>query len=633
MTTKETFEHDKFNNIFKLLNSPEELRDWVYLYFDLYMPMGHVEDISNSSSVGSMWEIYEAVKNNTGDVIPAYTILSARDAYKTLSSAILEVLLLVHFRTTIAHCSAILSQSAKSIEYCESFINKIKPYLIEHGWKQTGSSKRKIELTTDKGNKCYIQIIVLTVKGANSSHTRLMFIDEVDLCDPGAYEEAKMIPGVAKGKFPITVRLSTRKYSFGLMEKAIKDAPKKNEKVLRWNIIDVAEYCPDSRCLPTEPTVKRMIPRTLPLQQLSLEDFEDIDESLRSEWEEIDAYAGCLKCPLLSVCKKQLHDKRTPDQVGDLWKPIPAVITSIRGVEPDTGEAQLRCNKPSTKGLVFPRFTDDNIVTLEEAWEMVHGDPYDNKGDKENTLTLEKFINYLHELGVPLCAGMDYGYTANHAMIVGALLTSDEFLVLDSYSMPGLELDDIKKLCTEWQEKYRITAWFPDTAYPSYNKTLGKIIPIKKFEKDTAASISAIQTIIVNSGNVRRLKIIRTLNNMSIIDGIGVYHWKLHPATKEPTDVLDDTGEEADIIDAFRYLCQNLFSKVKNGISFSNSSTNKVIVSKKNLSREELVEEANKMIMYGSVKKAAVNDTFNPPKAENAEEKKEGHGKKIIWKF
>jgi len=66
--TKEQVEQKKFKHILDLLSSPEELRDWVHTYFDLYMPFGHISEEGNSSSVEAMWEIYNAVKNNTGDI-------------------------------------------------------------------------------------------------------------------------------------------------------------------------------------------------------------------------------------------------------------------------------------------------------------------------------------------------------------------------------------------------------------------------------------------------------------------------------------------------------------------------------------------------------------------------------------
>jgi len=598
------------------------------VYLDLYMPLGHAEDDSNSSPVEAMWEIYQAVRDNTGDEIPGYTLLSARDCYKTLSASILEILLMIHFRTTIAHCSAILSQSAKAIEYCDTFIHKILPYLEQHKWKLTSSSKKRIELTTDRKEKCYIQIIVLTTKGANSAHTQLMFVDEVDLCDPTAYEEAKMIPGVFQGRFPITVRLSTRKYAFGLMERAIKEASSKNEKVLRWNLIDMAEYCSDSRCRPEAPRVKRFIPRSLPLQQFSPEDFEDaVDPEDRSEWEEIECYEGCTRCSLLSVCKMKLRDKRTPDQKGDLWKPIPAVVNTIKQVTPDTGEAQLRCNKPSTKGLIYPRFDGndgENVISVGAAYEMIHGEPPEDG----HRVTFDELIDYIHELGLKLYAGMDYGYSANHAMVVGALLPSGEFLVLDCYSRPELELDDIKVVCEEWQKKYRITKWFPDPAYPAYNKTLGKIVPVHKFTKDVPMGIEAVRGVVINSANRRKMKILMTLNNMVLIDGFGVYHWKLHHVTKEPTDEPDDTGDEADILDAFRYLCQNLFGKTKGKVGFATTAAEKRQATE-GKTREQVIEEVNKRIVYGSVPAKTASEAAAVP-ASNSENSK---GKKIVWNF
>ena len=104
------------------LKSPEDLQNWIYSYFDIFMPMGHIYEDSTSSSIESMWEVYCAVRDNTGDKIPGYTLLASRDSYKTLSASILEILLMLHFRTTVAHCAAIESQSQKAVEYCNMFI-------------------------------------------------------------------------------------------------------------------------------------------------------------------------------------------------------------------------------------------------------------------------------------------------------------------------------------------------------------------------------------------------------------------------------------------------------------------------------------------------------------------------------
>jgi hypothetical protein len=113
------------NYMLQPLNSAEELKDWIMTFLGLDMPMGHIDPDSNSSPVEAMWEIYSAIKDNRGEENPGYIMLSAREGYKTLSSSMLETLLMIHFQLTIAHMAAIKEQSAKSISYINYFFLKI----------------------------------------------------------------------------------------------------------------------------------------------------------------------------------------------------------------------------------------------------------------------------------------------------------------------------------------------------------------------------------------------------------------------------------------------------------------------------------------------------------------------------
>lgn len=556
----------KREEILKPLTSAEGLRDWVYLFFDIYMPLGHIYPESNSSSVEAMWEIYCAVRDNTGAKIPGYTLMSSRDSYKTLSASILEVLLLIHFRTTIAHCSAIVSQSQKSVEYCTSFMRKVMPYLEYHGWRRTSQNKMRIELVTDLLETCYIQIIVLTMRGANSAHTNLMFVDEVDLCDPNAYQESKMIPGVAKGRFPITIRLSTRKFAFGLMEKEMAAAPTTGEKIIRWNILDVAEHCKASRCLPDEPMVKRFIPRELPLRQISEADFIKLDENKKDEWQEEMAYKGCLECPLFSVCKRMLHEVTPPESTGYLFKPIDAVINVIRAVDPDVAEAQLLCHKPSSKGLIYPRFSSsENVLTVQQAWEMISG--------LDTPCHFNMLVQYLIDLGIPIEAGVDWGYTNEFAVTVAALLPSGQSLIIDMFAAADLELDDCVKICKELKEKYNISKFWCDQAYPAYIKTFNRHgLTSPKFTKDVPLGIEAVRGRIVNSANKRSLFVLKVDRLERLIKSFGTYHWKLD-AQGNITDRPDHTAE-SDVMDSVRYLYQCVYGK-KSKINFAIASGDK----------------------------------------------------------
>jgi len=518
-------------------------------------------------------------------------------SHNTLSASILEVLLLIHFRTTIAHCSAILSQSQKSVEYCTSFMRKILPYLTFHGWKQTSANKMRIELTTDKLETCYIQIIILTMRGANSSHTNLMFVDEVDLCDPAAYQESKMIPGVAKGVFPITVRLSTRKFAFGLMEKEMAAAASKGEEIVRWNILDVTEHCPSSRCKPDKPMHIRYIPRELPLRQISKEEYLKMDDNLKNEWQQEKAYEGCLKCPLFSVCKRMLHEVTPKEAVGDLFKPIPAVINIIKAVDSDVAEAQLLCHKPSSKGLIYPRFSSsENILTVQQAWEKISG--------LDTECTLDMLIQYILDLGIEINAGVDWGYTNEFAVTVAAILPGQQSLIIDMFAASDLELDDCVEICKDLQQKYRITKFWCDQAYPAYIKTFNRNgLTSPKFIKDVPLGIESVRGRIVNSNNKRSLFLLKIDRLERLGKSFGTYHWKID-AQGNITDRPDHT-EESDVMDSVRYLYQCIYGK-KSKINFAVASGDKRSNSNKHNVR-----------MTAKISELAVNDAKKPkPKSK-----------------
>jgi hypothetical protein len=587
--TDKDIEQKKAENIFKIINSAEQLRNWIYTYFDLYMPMGHIDPESNSSPIEGMWEIYKAVRDNKGDEVPGFILLSCRFGFKTLSTSILEILLMIHFRVTIAHCAAIEFQSQKAVEYCDTFLNKILPYLQRYGWKKISDNKRRIELQTDKKEKVYIQIIILTIKGANSSHTNIMCVDEIDLCDPKAYEQAKLIPSASKGRHPIRIKLSTRKFAFGLMEKAIQDCSINNEKLLRWNLLDVAEHCPKKRCLSDLPIIKRYICRQLPLRQASPEEFNSLNDEEKHNWEEIDAYQGCVKCSLLPVCKKALHDKTTRNQTGDLWYPLSSIISSINQVTPEVAEAEILCHKPSTKGLIYPRFNNKNVLTVQEAWTKLTG--------LTNICSFDMLVDYIKNLGIEIQTGLDWGYTNEFAVVVAAILSKNEILILDTFAAPNLELEDCVKICTELRDKYKISKFWCDQAYPAYIKTFNrKGLKCPPFTKDVAIGIEAVRGKIIDSSNKRYMYILDTENNKRLIKGFSTYHWKIN-GQGESTDQIDHT-EESDIMDALRYLFQNLFGIAKK-VFFSMTNAKKPIFS----NNEDIMANKVKELATETIKK------------------------------
>ena len=222
------------------ITSPEHMRDWVFNYFGIDLPLGSIDPDSNSSPAEWLYTAYNAIRMNTGDEVPGYIVYAPREGYKTLTTAMLEVLCAVHFLLPVAHMAAIESQSKKSVQYITSFIKKIRPYLAAHNIEVKSSNTRHTELQDESGRIAYISIIICTLTGANSEHTTLFVIDEVDVVRfPNAYEESKLIPGVMNGIYPLTIKTSTRKFAFGLMQKEIDGSKESGDGVLHWNIIDI----------------------------------------------------------------------------------------------------------------------------------------------------------------------------------------------------------------------------------------------------------------------------------------------------------------------------------------------------------------------------------------------------------
>ena len=525
-------------------------------------------------------------------------------SHNTLSAAALEVLCLIHFRFSIAHAAAIMSQSEKAVSYVNTFFRKIQPHLEFHGWKKTSDSKTKVEWLTEEQENIYLRVLVMTRKGMNSEHLPMLFLDELDLVqDPGAVEESKMVPSIYKKYFPLTVSLSTRKYKGGQMEKKIKEALNAGGELLRWNIIDVCERITPEQAEVDKPKVKRYISRELPMENILPEEWGKLPDEIKNKYEEFEAYAGIATHPMLSVMKNYLVDRPQSD-AGFLYKPVSAVRNNFKQVSPDMGEAQLLCNKPSSKGLVYPRFTEKNIITVREALAKISGEDL-------GTDSFEYLKQYIKDLGIPIIGGADWGFSDHTSLVLIALLPGGETILLDNMSMPGLELDDIVKYMTEMQREWGVDKWYVDQAYPAYIKTLRKKgLKVPKFKKVVEDGISALQGRIVDSSNVRRFFVLKTPNNKNVTDAFDEYRWK----TDGKGDIIEgkphhDKEGVSDVMDSIRYPFQNLFNKggrpvitgAGGGTTESNANSALVKAVKEAKDLEEAAKEVNAAIMKSKV--------------------------------
>ena len=609
-------ETQKSEDFLKLCESPEELRNWIFTYLDIDLPLGHVDPDSNSSPAEWLYEAYATIRDNGGDVIPAYIILSSRDSYKTLTASILEVLAIVHFKLTVSHMAAIKPQSAKAIQYINNFFRKIKTYMEHHKLKFTAENKSNIQVSDENGDIAYIVVIVCTLQGANSEHTNIMIVDEIDVVQyPNAYEEAKAIPGVFNGRFPLTIKTSTRKFAYGLMQKEIDAVKVSGDVLLRWNIIDVTENCPKSRHKPELKKEIRYIPKSLPLKNLSKKEFNVLQEEEKIKFNSIKAYKGCASCPLLAVCKMRLAERPEHDFAG-LYKPIAATINLFKKFSPDMATAQLMCWKPSSSGLVYPRFDQGvdtgNALSLLEAYESI-------SGEKRVQIDLPYLIEYLKTLGIKFYTGVDWGYRHYYAIVVGAKLPNGEFWIVDSYAISELEYDDQLSLAKTVRDLYKPEKWYCDPAYPMMIKGFSNNgMKCPGFTKDVMGGIESTRAQIVDAQDKRRMRILDTDNNQFLLDMFKNHHFKSDAQGRITTHPDDE--EYADIADALRYMCQELFPLRKNTEKGSKNATETNVSTGHSLNKENW--------MRNEIKQSIKENGGNPEDVDvNNIQKKKG----VMW--
>lgn len=327
----------------KVCQSKEELRDWILTFLDIDFPCGFIDPDSNSSPIDWMYEAYAYIRDGRKKRTPSMVVYSARECYKTLSMSCYEFVVMCHFGITVSHMAAIKNQSEKAVSYVTSYLRKCRKYIEYHGRSIDSQAKSHIKITEDEGDESYLKVIVCTMAGANGDHTLIFCADELDVVQyPHAFEEAKLIPGPDRGRMPLTIFTSTRKFAFGLMQKEIENAQKNERPIRHWNIIDVTEKCQPDRHRPNETKVQQYVSRQLPLKQITPKMFSELKEEDKSKYEAIEAYAGCLECPLLPVCKTRLATRPEGD-VGGLYKSIDHVINTFKSTNPDIAEAQLMC--------------------------------------------------------------------------------------------------------------------------------------------------------------------------------------------------------------------------------------------------------------------------------------------------
>lgn len=572
--------------LFRPCRTRQDLKNWLWAFLGVDLPDCQVDPDSNSSPFEFVWETYNTVLGGGSEEVSQILGYSSRDGLKTFSVSIFETLVLFHCGLSLVHLAAIEKQSLKAQEYVRRHMEQ--PGLRDFADGEDNKRTRGIVRYEHEGNPFFnltqtefrllpqkeqdffrrvelkIEIAIATMTGVNSLHAPVFVLDEVDLIpNPAVYAEAKLIPGSIGDQLPLTVMISTRKSSFGFVQKEIDRANKSKLEIRHWNIIDVARPCPPKRHLPELPKIPIYVDESL-LEAVGQSKFDSLRAEDKLKYKKLEGYVGCLqKCKIFAACKGRLATDQ--HSIARMLKPVPDVQAKFQNVgDVEVAKAQLLCQKPSSEGLVYPRLDRDlHVQTTADVFHRLTGRSRHLHPD----ITPEQLVGVLvEEFGAHVASGMDFGFSHNFA-VPSAVVLKPWIIIFDGFEVAQLELEQHVALCKERILPWQPEVW-PDPAYPSNIATFRRHkFKMRRWKKGPGSVMGGIQIVRAKlrptNSEPEMLFLAESPGAMLVFEKLSRYHFTKDAAgnwTEIPSDEDDDTP------DATRYLVMNEFPATNSGI-------------------------------------------------------------------
>lgn len=169
-------DYKKLQKLIEPCLTPEDLDRYLYDNLGIEFPWDIVDEESTSSSLKFLWEANRFMLTNEGS--NRHVMAVSRNGAKTLSSAVVQYLSLLHFRRDGVHMAAVLSQAGALIKYIDGFMKKplLMPYL--------GISNTKVKKFENLPpndftlrNNAKLEVVTGTIVGANSSRASCVEAD------------------------------------------------------------------------------------------------------------------------------------------------------------------------------------------------------------------------------------------------------------------------------------------------------------------------------------------------------------------------------------------------------------------------------------------------------------------------
>ena len=468
-------------NMFKPCKTKEALKKWLLVYLDVNLTDTTIDENSTSNALEMVWSVYHAMY--TGDVTKLHHVVAvARGGAKTLGVMCIEILAMLHFGRNVVHCAAEEHQSKTALGYFDKMImdNKLIQSHIGVSNKRT---RRLINLPKTKHRpttSCELQVVIATLSGVNGKRGQLIVCDELDLVKPAVLSELAYIQVPHFGLPAISVFLSSRQSASGPIQKKVDLAadPRNNITLHTWSMIDLMKKCPTEIHKPEEPRHKRYI-NNYTLAMIDEVNYDGLTPASQSEYSEHNLYSGCVKCPIVSVCRGRAVKQTSTNQYLRSIVDVSSLVQQAG--DPSSIMARVMNLKPESSGLVYSFFERrKHFRPIEEVWEFAFGE--------KPTQEVDKLIltNKLRECDWTINNGVDFGLVdPATSVLIAYQKSTNKLIVINVENAIGYDNDS-------WLEYVRDSVYniygfkeiYPDLAYPvALKKCRGLQIPCREFVK------------------------------------------------------------------------------------------------------------------------------------------------------
>ena len=539
----------------------DELKAWIKHFLLLELPDVTVSRFSDTNPLDVIWKVYDiCVNKNNPEQIKELLYVAGRGSGKTLGMAIAELMILLHDRRDVVHVGAIQNQAERCYAYQKNFLysRKVKPLVLPAGVPEDIRILEKANMSKSTfnvgGDKVTLEVLPCTLKACNGPHVPLVVVDEIDTVSGEGVKAFKEISGMLDskaGKIALRVGISTRKSRYGLMNKQIENAEPEGRTVRRWTAFEFTERCTDER----SGTQKvNLYVKQDTMDVLTEEQFNKKEKNKQKEYMMHEAYEGCTKCPLFSIC---LTDAKNQTSKSPMLKTLDEMIQKVRAEGADWALAQLMNLKPSVEGIIYREFEEKiHVKEWNELWHTLTGKEFPGE------CTHDMFVKKCHEMRLPCYAGIDWGFSAPNTVVFFFMDKRDNIYVVRCDGMTYVSQPTwIHHIKTKYQNMYRVQLYAPDTADPGAIQEMQKVgLPVandaNKGQINTG--IQVIKKLLKVPGTMETKILLARETCLPLINEFTLYHYKLD-AAGQVTD-LPDT-EHDHWLDALRYPLTILLGK------------------------------------------------------------------------